>query len=308
IEQDFGCRTDFAGAMFLPACIEEMGETENYTDARFSDNDFYLTESEASKKASLAYTDKESEDKYETGVTLIDGFVDLLQNKLRTDASTNTISSKTCAKYPSSTASSSPTGTLTPLEQQNELWQAIGSLDIFLADKDIIEACEKSNEDHYHLGSDNDLLGTPSVSLVEFLQQYKELTDWLKQVKEITHRDIACLSEKYLHLSYHEEMLERSSRRQVLEDYSSQLVMFCPKVADEIKERMAALDVQWVDLEQAVNTSFHLRNPEAMKKDLQKDLTTLKQWLTEVEAALVPLTVNNDWTQAELVEKLQKHQ
>lgn len=43
-----------------------------------------------------------------------------------------------------SSRSETPTGTLTRAERQNELWRAIGSIDTFLMDKDIIEACKVS--------------------------------------------------------------------------------------------------------------------------------------------------------------------
>ena len=41
-----------------------------------------------------------------------------------------------------SSRSETPTGTLKRAERQNELWRAIGSIDTFLMDKDIIEACK----------------------------------------------------------------------------------------------------------------------------------------------------------------------
>ena len=43
-----------------------------------------------------------------------------------------------------SSRSETPTGTLKRAERQNELWRAIGSIDTFLMDKDIIEACKVS--------------------------------------------------------------------------------------------------------------------------------------------------------------------
>lgn len=45
---------------------------------------------------------------------------------------------------------------------------------------------------------DEDSVGTPSVSFAEFLQQYKELTDWLNQVHKVTQREVTSMSEKYL--------------------------------------------------------------------------------------------------------------
>lgn len=45
---------------------------------------------------------------------------------------------------------------------------------------------------------DDDFVGTPNVSFAEFLQQYRELTEWLNQVQKGTQRDVTSLSEKYL--------------------------------------------------------------------------------------------------------------
>lgn len=152
VEQGYGLSTDFADLLFLPACIEEMVESENYGDARFSENDFCSAESRDLKTYSLVYDDKESistdwHDKREPEIAFDKDFVKIFHNQLCMKTSDDMISSNTHAKYPLSSTSStsdSPTGTLTPLEHQNELWQAIGSLDIFLGDKNIIEACEVS--------------------------------------------------------------------------------------------------------------------------------------------------------------------
>ena len=45
----------------------------------------------------------------------------------------------------------------------------------------------------------DDLLGnTKKVSFTEFMQQYKELTDWLNHIQLVTQRQSSSLSEKYL--------------------------------------------------------------------------------------------------------------
>ena len=49
----------------------------------------------------------------------------------------------------------------------------------------------------------DDLLGnTKKVSFTEFMQQYKELTDWLNHIQLVTQRQSSSLSEKYLNQVY----------------------------------------------------------------------------------------------------------
>ena len=55
----------------------------------------------------------------------------------------------------------------------------------------------QSTESDFSWESD-DLTTTTKVSFAEFVQQYKELTDWLNQIQLVTQRQSSSLSEKYL--------------------------------------------------------------------------------------------------------------
>jgi len=44
----------------------------------------------------------------------------------------------------------------------------------------------------------DDLASNPNVSFAEFLQQYKELSDWLNHIEAATKVNVSSLSEKYL--------------------------------------------------------------------------------------------------------------
>ena len=58
----------------------------------------------------------------------------------------------------------------------------------------------QTTEDELTAESD-DATATPTktpISFNEFLQQYKELTDWLNQVVGVTSKESQTLSEKYL--------------------------------------------------------------------------------------------------------------
>ncbi|RUS83061.1 hypothetical protein EGW08_009200 [Elysia chlorotica] len=204
-----------------------------------------------------------------------------------------------------SSRSETPTGTLKRAERQNELWRAIGSIDTFLMDKDIIEACKSTAGDL--TSEDEDCGRTPNVSFAEFLQQYSELTDWLNQVHKVTQREVTSLSEKYLNQTYQEEMLERSPRREFLNNYSRQLLRRYPSLGDQVGARMARLNAQWAALERTIAPPHGGQHADTMLRDLESDLSTLRCWLNTIEARLLPLTIKADWSDSEIEQRLQTH-
>ena len=60
-----------------------------------------------------------------------------------------------------------------------------------------IFVCSQSTESDLSLESD-DLATYTNVSFAEFLQQYKELSDWLNHIEAATKVNVSSLSEKYL--------------------------------------------------------------------------------------------------------------
>ena len=159
-------------------------------------------------------------------------------------------------------SNNTPTGTLKRGERRGDVWKAL-DIDSFLMDKDIVDACKSTESD---LSNDEDLAATPNVSFAEFLQQYRELTDWLNQVHKVTQREVTSLSEKYLNQSYHEEMLERSPRREFLNNYSRQLLVRYPNMAAQISARMARLNTQWSTVEQAIAPKHGCHDADSMLK------------------------------------------
>lgn len=53
--------------------------------------------------------------------------------------------------------------------------------------------------------------------------------------------------------SYHEEMLQRSSRRKLFNDYAKQTMRRYPALKEEISVRLARLNTQWAALEAAMS-------------------------------------------------------
>lgn len=132
----------------------------------------------------------------------------------------------------------------------------------------------KSTESDFSWESD-DLSTCSNVSFTEFVQQYTELTEWLTQIQLVTQRRSSTLSEKYLNQvglllflsplvtiypvtfdpmqSYHEEMLQRSPRRKLFNDYAKQLMRRYPNLREEINVRLARLNSQWAALEATIS-------------------------------------------------------
>ena len=64
-------------------------------------------------------------------------------------------------------------------------------------DDGLIEKC-KDVESDFSLDEESDSPAASTVSFTEFLDQYKELSDWLKQMKHATVQTVHSQSEKYL--------------------------------------------------------------------------------------------------------------
>ena len=70
-------------------------------------------------------------------------------------------------------------------------------------DQPMVFVCFQSTESDLSLESD-DLATYTNVSFAEFLQQYKELSDWLNHIEAATKVNVSSLSEKYLNqVRYH---------------------------------------------------------------------------------------------------------
>ncbi|KAK7507093.1 hypothetical protein BaRGS_00001944 [Batillaria attramentaria] len=186
------------------------------------------------------------------------------------------------------TPSSSPAGTLRrdfkKHYKKDELWKSTES----------------------DLSHDEDFV--PNVSFAEFLKQYQELIDWLNQAQRNTQRTVTSLSEKYLNQTYHEEMLEKSPRREFLHKYAQQLLLRYPSLRDQVNTRLQRLNNQWQAVEAAIASHHGYQNMDCMLQDLECDLAALRRWLNATESRLLPLTIRADWSDSELEERLKEHQ
>lgn len=203
-----------------------------------------------------------------------------------------------------STPSMSPTGTLKEhfrrKYRKDELWAAIETNYKYLMDKGIIEACQTNESDLDSLNS--------AVSFQEFLQHYKELTDWLKTIQSAVNQKKAsrlALSEKYLNQSYYEE-IQRSPRMNFLSDYAHQLKQRQPILKEEIDVFLHEVTTQWQAVEKALAPAYQYLDHTSMRRDLEDDLDLLKKWLDGVEEHLRQQTTQ-DWPFQELEGVLLEH-
>ncbi|GAB1600555.1 uncharacterized protein LOC115209158 [Argonauta hians] len=190
--------------------------------------------------------------------------------------------------------------------KKDELWAAIESNYQYLMDDEIIETC-RSTESDLSL-DDEDLAINPNVSFQEFMQQYQELNDWLNKIQAFTHRKVMSRSEKYLNQTYHEELLQRSPRHKLLNDYARQLLKRYPALKRDVYTRLQFLNSQWQKIEQVISPSKGEQDWDTMFLDLKADIDHLWKWLQGVENRLLPLCIRSSWTTPELEEKLTEHQ
>ncbi|XP_074662995.1 uncharacterized protein LOC141915384 isoform X2 [Tubulanus polymorphus] len=188
--------------------------------------------------------------------------------------------------------------------KKDALWKAIEPAYQYLMDEEIMETCKSTESDLSW--DDDDLTINTKVSLAEFMQQYKELTDWLSQLHGVTQRQGMSLSERYLNQSYHEEMLQRSPRRNFFNDYAKQLLRRYPNMKEEISIRMQHVNKQWEDLECAICPDSSTESG-CVLTDLEADLNTLRLWLDDKEAVLLPQGINPEWTIEQIEDKLCHH-
>ncbi|XP_021379680.1 uncharacterized protein LOC110467090 isoform X2 [Mizuhopecten yessoensis] len=176
-------------------------------------------------------------------------------------------------------------------------------MDQCLMDYDLLEACKSTESDEENIGVN------AKVSLAEFQQQYRELSEWLDQVLQVTKRTMGtlALSEKYLTQSYHEELLKQSPRHKLFNEYAKQLLQRRSGLKGEIMKCLNHVNSQWEVVEKAVSCKDIWQDKETMLKDLEADIVCLRKWLDGVEHSLSTFQKPN-FTDDELHRKLLEHQ
>ena len=108
-----------------------------------------------------------------------------------------------------------------------------------------------------------------SVSFKEFLHQYDELKRWLEQIQSFRHAESASTNkssycEKYTNQIFYEEILKRSPRRELLNEYACHLVKYHPHLKSDVLSRINYLNNLWRSIE------FSIISKRFYDKDITK--------------------------------------
>ncbi|XP_062617562.1 uncharacterized protein LOC134279229 [Saccostrea cucullata] len=205
-----------------------------------------------------------------------------------------------------STPGNSPATTLKLTEKFRVKYgrtELLSTIEQYLLDKDIIEACQSLDDTE---GTDDN----KKVSLMEFRQQYRELSQCLTNVQRVALKSLGSqmLSEKYLVQSNNLDLLNKSlTRRKSFMDYAKQLLQREPNHKQEIDERVNSLSKMWSTLEQDVSGKAMWQNTQTMLRDLETDLKTLQAWLTDTEQKLFSMSSQYQQSDDELKKSLEEH-
>ncbi|CAD5123026.1 DgyrCDS11411 [Dimorphilus gyrociliatus] len=199
-------------------------------------------------------------------------------------------------------------GVISP-QKVDELWNAIKSDYEYLMDDDAIEASCKSTESEV---SESESDSFAEVSLTEFLKQYKELTDWLTNVrmqtdKKCQRRSSCC--EKFVFEGYYDEMVKHSPRHKLLKDYARQLIKRYPAIKEQVNGKLAHLNSLWAQLEGTIGPpDVQQASLDAMIDALKQDVILLKKWLHKVENSLYECRLDPKWDKTEIQRQMALHQ
>jgi hypothetical protein len=189
---------------------------------------------------------------------------------------------------------------------RNELWAAIKPDFMALMDEEIIDACKSTESE---LSSD-DLSTETKVSYNEFLQQYKELTDWLGHIQQAVSRQTDSASERYLNQIYNEEMMKECQRQTSFNDYGKELVLRYPQLKQEILSRQKHVNDLWLTIcnNIGVPAGNGHRDLFTVLTDVEHDVSALKDWVIDAEKIIDELDLSLEWSKNEIITKLSDHQ
>lgn len=128
---------------------------------------------------------------------------------------------------------------------------------------------------------------------------------------------------------FYEEILKRSPRRELLNEYACHLVKYHPHLKHDVLSKLNYLNKQWKSIEFSI-ISKRFQNEDITKGlqhqtleinlffielglyfylylDLEEDLKNFELWLIKVESIVENLTLNTKWNIDEITKKLSDH-
>jgi len=146
-----------------------------------------------------------------------------------------------------------------------------------------------------------------NVTFNEFIHQYNELKRWLERMKSITcsGQQESGYCEKYTNQLFYKEILKRSPRRELINEYACHLVKYHPHMKKDVLFKLNFLNDRWKSIEFSI-ISRHLSN-ENITNDLEQDLKNFEIWLKRVEELVKNLTVCPNWSLSDIKKCLSDH-
>ncbi len=151
----------------------------------------------------------------------------------------------------------------------------------YLMDKGLIETCQHSaNGGAVSANNQSNILQAAAVAAAaadcetmngnvsyrEFMHQYNELKRWLERLQSFNNSpdSISSQCEKYTNQIFYEEILKRSPRRELLNEYACHLVKYHPQLKQEVLVKLQFLNRQWKFIEYSI-ISKHYFNQDITK-------------------------------------------
>lgn len=173
----------------------------------------------------------------------------------------------------------------------------------YLMDKGLIETCQHSGTQLIQNECEN---MSGNVSFKEFLHQYNQLKMWLDKLRSLNNdASTSSYSEKYTKQIFYEEILKRSPRRELLNEYACHLVKYHPHLKHDVLTKLHYLNRQWRSIEFSI-MSKHYFNQD-ISKDLKEDLKNFEYWLKEIELRVENLSIDVRWDLGEIEKRLSEH-
>ena len=104
---------------------------------------------------------------------------------------------------------------------------------------------------------------------------------------------------------FYEEILKRSPRRELLNEYACHLVKYHPHLKHDVLSKLNFLNKQWRSMEFSIISKRYFN--EDIARDLQEDMKNFEIWLQKVESIVENLCIKPDWTVIEIERNLNEH-
>jgi hypothetical protein len=129
----------------------------------------------------------------------------------------------------------------------------------YLMDEGLIQKCQHNGSQLFQDESNSNT----KVSFKEFIHQYEELKKWLRQMKSFNRNQplVSNCCAKYSNQILHDEILKRSPRRELLNEYAYKLVKYHPHLKHNVLAKLQFINKNWRSMEfSLISQRYHNDN------------------------------------------------